>query len=63
MGKITYEAGVLDGHRMVTWSSHRTESAAIKAARKYARAQGSHPGGAGAWNGYVRATGGEWTVV
>ena len=55
-----YEAGVWEqGRGFVGWSTHRTETAAAKAARKYAEKQTPTAGAALSWAGGVRAPDGD----
>ena len=49
-----YKAGVIDGHKHVWWSSHKSHDLAVRAARKYKRGLTHATGGAGSWDGYVQ---------
>jgi hypothetical protein len=64
--RFQFDAGVVDGHEMRAWSQHRTEEAAKRAARKYARDSqkyGPHAGGAGQWSSFWRRKCGPWHEV
>lgn len=62
MAKL-FRAGVMEGHKIVWWSSHRSMQLAEVAARKYARDNPNRTGGAGAWSGYVRRPDGTITEL
>lgn len=54
--RVTWRAGIMSGHEYLWRSRHRSEKAALAAARKYARERqrnGPAAGGAGAWSGFV----------
>lgn len=64
---MKYESGIWEQDRgLVVWSKHRTQAAAEKAARRYARERQEHgpaTGGALSWSGGWRSVGGKTTWV
>lgn len=60
---MKYQAGVVDGHKIVVWSAHKTKEAAQRAAKKYTKSRQPLVGGVGSWSGFWRAIDGEWQEI